>query len=44
MADPSFPAVYTQGSEGSCASWSTAYYTNGFMQAKDYGWTDQHNS
>ncbi len=44
MADPSFPAVYSQGAEGSCASWSTAYYTNGFLQAKDYGWTDQHTS
>jgi len=44
MADPSFPAVGNQGAEGSCSSWSTSHYMNGFMQAKDEGWTDQHIS
>jgi PKD repeat protein len=44
MADPSFPAVGNQGSEGSCSSWAAVHYANGFMQAKDEGWTDQHGS
>lgn len=34
-----FPAVGNQGDMGSCASWATAYYTNGYLQAKDNGWT-----
>jgi len=33
-----FPPVGNQGSEGSCASWSTVYYMLGFYQARDQGW------
>ncbi len=40
MEDPCFPQVRSQGGEGSCASWSTGYYANGYLQAKDEGWTD----
>lgn len=33
-----FPPVGNQGSEGSCASWSTVYYMLGFYQAKANNW------
>ncbi len=33
-----FPPIGNQGSQGSCASWSTAYYANTYLQAKTYGW------
>ncbi|MFN2341260.1 MAG: Two component regulator three Y domain protein, partial [Halanaerobium sp.] len=33
-----FPPVGHQGTEGSCASWSTVYYMLGFYQARDKGW------
>ncbi len=36
--DQYFPPIGNQGSQGSCASWSTAYYANTYMQAKAYGW------
>jgi C1A family cysteine protease len=38
--EPCFPVVGNQGGQGSCASWATAYYTNGYQQALDKGWTD----
>ena len=34
-----FPIVRSQGSQGSCAAWATTYYTAGYLQAKDNGWT-----
>lgn len=37
-----FPTVGNQGMQGSCAAWSTTYYTQGFMQAKDKGWNQAH--
>ena len=33
-----FPPVGSQGTEGSCASWSTVYYMLGFYQARDKNW------
>ncbi len=36
--DQYFPPIGNQGSQGSCASWSTAYYANTYMQAKANGW------
>jgi len=33
------PKVGNQGQQGSCASWATGYYLNGFYQQKDNGWT-----
>jgi len=33
-----FPPVDSQGSEGSCTAWSTAYYTQGFYEARDHNW------
>ncbi|MFQ6106241.1 MAG: OmpL47-type beta-barrel domain-containing protein [Thermoplasmata archaeon] len=38
--EPYFPTVRSQQSQGSCAAWSIAYYTNGYNQAKDMNWTD----
>jgi C1A family cysteine protease len=32
------PKVGNQGQQGSCASWATGYYLNGFYQKKDNGW------
>ena len=37
-ASQHFPPVGNQGTEGSCASWSTVYYMLGFYQARDQGW------
>jgi len=37
-----FPAVDSQGHQGSCAAWATTYYTQGFLQAKDNGWNQAH--
>lgn len=34
-----FPPIRSQGSQGSCAAWATAYYYNTYTQAKDEGWT-----
>lgn len=39
-ADPWFPAVGNQGSQGSCAAWAMAYYCYGYQEARDNGWTD----
>ncbi|MFX1276762.1 MAG: C1 family peptidase [Promethearchaeota archaeon] len=33
-----FPQVRSQGSQGSCASWSVVYYSMGYLEAKDNGW------
>lgn len=38
-ADPCFPAVRSQGGQGSCAAWAATYYAAGYLQAKDNGWT-----
>lgn len=38
--DPCFPKVGSQGQQGSCAAWATTYYTYGFLEAKDNGWTE----
>ncbi|PIV69079.1 MAG: hypothetical protein COS08_05410, partial [Euryarchaeota archaeon CG01_land_8_20_14_3_00_38_12] len=38
--EPYFPPVGDQGGQRSCASWATAYYTNGYLRAKDNNWTD----
>ncbi|KAA0009320.1 MAG: PKD domain-containing protein, partial [Thermoplasmata archaeon] len=35
-----FPKVGNQGQQGSCASWATAYYSNGYYQARDNNWTN----
>ncbi len=35
----SFPAVGSQGSQGSCAAWALTYYVYGYMEAADNGWT-----
>jgi C1A family cysteine protease len=34
-----FPPVRSQGGQGSCAAWSTTYYTATYLQAKDNNWT-----
>jgi len=41
--EPYFPIADTQGGQGSCGSWAVAYYTNGYLQAKDNGFTEAHN-
>ena len=35
-----FPKVGNQGSQGSCAAWAATYYSYGYLEAKDNGWTD----
>ncbi len=37
-----FPPVGNQGQQGSCASWTSAYYNNGYHQAYIHGWDDTH--
>ncbi len=37
-AEPYFPEVRSQGSEGSCAAFSLTYYNYGYIEAKDQGW------
>ncbi|NPA75642.1 MAG: hypothetical protein GXO25_06140 [Euryarchaeota archaeon] len=39
---PYFPPVGNQGQQGSCASWTAAYYDNGYHQAYIHNWTDTH--
>lgn len=39
-AQPYFPIVGNQGSQGSCAAWAMTYYAYGYLEAKDHGWTD----
>lgn len=38
--DPEFPAVGDQGAQGSCAAWAATYYSYGYMEAVDSGWTE----
>jgi len=38
-SDSCFPKVDSQGSQGSCSAWATTYYSNGYIQAKNNGWT-----
>lgn len=38
-AEPYFPEVRSQGSEGSCAAFSLTYYNYGYIEAKDNGWS-----
>ncbi|HPN31842.1 MAG TPA: FG-GAP-like repeat-containing protein [bacterium] len=33
-----FPPIGDQGSEGSCSSWSIAYYCKTFQEAKEHNW------
>ena len=33
-----FPPIGSQGSEGSCVSWATGYYTKTFQEAREHGW------
>ncbi|MDC7224749.1 MAG: hypothetical protein PQJ60_13470, partial [Spirochaetales bacterium] len=33
-----FPPVGNQGSEGSCAAFSTVYYIHTYMEAREHGW------
>ncbi len=42
-ATPYFPEVKSQGLQGSCAAWAITYYSYGFLEAKDQGWTDASN-
>ncbi|HEY3419099.1 MAG TPA: carboxypeptidase regulatory-like domain-containing protein [Methanomassiliicoccales archaeon] len=35
-----FPPVGNQDPLGTCAAWSETYYSYGFIEAKDNGWTD----
>jgi C1A family cysteine protease len=41
-ADPCFPSVGNQKSQGSCAAWAATYYTVGYVIAKNYNWTQAH--
>jgi len=38
--DPAFPAVGNQSSQGSCSAWAGTYYSYGYLEAVDNGWTD----
>ncbi len=37
--DQHFPAIGNQGWQGSCSAWAMTYYTYGYLEAKDQGWT-----
>ena len=37
--EPYFPSVRSQASQGSCSAWAATYYANGYLQAKNNGWT-----
>jgi fibronectin type 3 domain-containing protein/C1A family cysteine protease len=37
--EPYFPKVGNQGLQGSCAAWAITYYSYGYLEAKDNGWT-----
>ncbi len=37
-----FPPVGDQGLINSCSAWSETYYSYGYLEAKDNGWTDAH--
>ncbi len=36
---PSFPPIRSQGGQGSCAAWATAYYYSTYTQAQEEGYT-----
>ena len=40
---PYFPPVGNQGQQGSCAAWTTSYYSNTFLQAQLHDWREVHN-
>lgn len=37
---PEFPAVGNQASQGSCSAWAATYYSYGYLEAVDNGWTE----
>lgn len=37
-ATPWFPPIGSQGSQGSCVTWSVGYYIKTFQEAKEHGW------
>ena len=37
--NPEFPAVGNQASQGSCSAWAGIYYSYGYLEAVDNGWT-----
>lgn len=37
--DAEFPAVGNQASQGSCSAWAATYYSYGYPEAVDNGWT-----
>lgn len=39
-SDPAFPAVGNQQSQGSCGAWAATYYSYGYLEAVDRGWTE----
>lgn len=39
-ASSTFPIVGNQGGQGSCAAWAATYYSYGYQEATDNGWTD----
>ena len=41
-ADPCFPLVGDQGTQGSCSAWAATYYANGYLQAKSHSWNQAH--
>jgi hypothetical protein len=41
--EPYMPEPDTQGGQGSCGAWTVSYYANGYLQAKDKGFTEAHN-
>ena len=41
--EPYMPVADSQGGQGSCGAWACAYYANGYIQAKDNGFTEAHN-
>ena len=37
--NPEFPTVGNQASQGSCSAWAGTYYSYGYLEAVDNGWT-----
>gem|GEM_PF-6387999 len=37
--DPEFPTVGNQAAQGSCSAWAGTYYSYGYLEAVDNGWT-----
>ena len=38
-----FPPVGDQSFQGSCSAWAATYYSYGYMEAVDHGWTEAHD-